>query len=538
MFAGKAAVVTGGSRGIGYAVAEALLGQGAHVLITGTDAGRLETAAGRLAQAAIEGARVEARTADVRDAAAVAGAVDAAVRAFGGLDVLVNNAGVGTGSRVEEMTPQEWHRILDTNLTGVYHCCRAAVPHLRRRGGGWIVNVSSLASRNPFPGGAAYAASKAGLNAFTEALMQEVRHEGIRVSCVLPGSVRTGFGGHVQEGTEWKLAPEDVAEVIVDLIRHPARSLPSRVESGRRGRDADSHARPRAARDGGHRARMIGDYNPLEPLEAVGPGERFRARDTRLGRTVDLRVLPPGFAPSPADRARVLDEARVARALSHPNVTALFDAGEHDGRVFFVFELPRGAPLRHAAAGRPLSPRRAVAIGIQIADAVAEAHGRDLVHGRLDLDALVLTDKEQVKVGGFGLPTLRAWDARHAGPAGPDGGAPRGSTADEAGDIHAVGAILYELLTGWAPAPAGAVGRPTVPRELNPESSPEVDDVILRAMAPSAARYQTAVTLSAELRSVAARLDVRDETAASAETSCASGGCCCWRRPCWPPSRR
>jgi NAD(P)-dependent dehydrogenase (short-subunit alcohol dehydrogenase family) len=128
------------------------------------------------------------------------------------------------------MTADEWHRVVETNLTGVFYCCRAALPHLRSRGGGWIVNVSSLSSTGPFAGGAAYCASKAGLNAFTEALMQEVRQDGIRVACVLPGSVRTGFSGRSPGTDQWKLAPEDVAQAVAGLIAFPARSLPSRIE--------------------------------------------------------------------------------------------------------------------------------------------------------------------------------------------------------------------------------------------------------------------------------------------------------------------
>jgi 3-oxoacyl-[acyl-carrier protein] reductase len=143
----------------------------------------------------------------------------------------VNNAGVGGFVEVANMTPADWHRVIDTNLTGVYHCCHAAIPHLRRRGGGWIINVSSLAGSNPFVGGAAYCASKAGLNAFSEALMHEVRHDGIRVSTVAPGSVRTSFSGAGEgAGTDWKLSPDDVAKVIVDLVGHTARSLPSLVQ--------------------------------------------------------------------------------------------------------------------------------------------------------------------------------------------------------------------------------------------------------------------------------------------------------------------
>ncbi len=229
-FTGKSAVVTGGSRGIGYAIAAALLARGAHVLITGTVEATLRAAAERLARMAVGGARIDQIPADVRDQTQVDAAIARAVQAFGGLDILINNAGVGVFKPVAETGADEWRRVVDTNLTGVFHCCHAALPHLRARGGGWIINISSLASKNPFPGGAAYSATKAALNAFSEALMQEVRYDGIRVSYVLPGSVHTAFGGHSPQGADWKLTAEDVAQVVVDLIAHPSRSLPSRVE--------------------------------------------------------------------------------------------------------------------------------------------------------------------------------------------------------------------------------------------------------------------------------------------------------------------
>lgn len=224
------ALVTGGSRGIGFATAAALVARGAWVAITGTDEQRLEEA--RLTLAGPDAsARVLAVRADVRDQAEVSGAVSRVVAEWGGLDLLVNNAGVGGFVEVAAMTSADWHRVVDTNLTGVYHCCHAAIPHLKARGGGWIINVSSLAAGNPFVGGAAYCASKAGLNAFSEALMQELRHDGIRVSVVAPGSVQTGFSrGGDGAGASWKLAADDVAQVIVDLAGHPTRSLPSRVE--------------------------------------------------------------------------------------------------------------------------------------------------------------------------------------------------------------------------------------------------------------------------------------------------------------------
>jgi NADP-dependent 3-hydroxy acid dehydrogenase YdfG len=164
----------------------------------------------------------------VRDYGQVEQLVETTVQRFGGLDILVNNAAIGKFSLVSETSPDDWRAMVETNLSGVFHCCHAALPHLRRRGSGWIVNISSLAGTNAFVGAAGYSATKAGLNAFSEALMQEVRQDDIRVSYIMPGSVSTGFGGH---GTaDWKLAPEDVAQVVVDLIEHPRRSLPSRVE--------------------------------------------------------------------------------------------------------------------------------------------------------------------------------------------------------------------------------------------------------------------------------------------------------------------
>ncbi len=223
----RVVLITGGTRGIGFALAEALLKAGDKVAVTGTtDDGvvRAERELARFGQAA-------AIVCDVRDPGSSELAVRTVVAKFGGLDVLVNNAGVGVGVPIAEMPHDEWERIIGTNLTGVFNCCKAAIPHLRQRGGGWIVNISSLASKNPFVGGAAYCASKAAVNAFSEALMQELREENIRVTYVLPGSVATGFSGREPgTGADWKLLPEDVAHAIVDVLNHPPRSLPSRIE--------------------------------------------------------------------------------------------------------------------------------------------------------------------------------------------------------------------------------------------------------------------------------------------------------------------
>jgi 3-oxoacyl-[acyl-carrier protein] reductase len=226
---GQVALVTGGSRGIGRAIARALVAQGANVVITGRSEAHL-SAACRDIESAGPG-KVDTVPADVRSYADMARAVGAAATRFGGLDVLINNAGIGRFGEVAEMAPPQWSEVIDTNLTGVFNACHAAIPQLRRRNGGFIINISSLAGKNPFTGGAAYCASKAGLNAFSESLMQELRYDNIRVSCILPGSVATGFSsGDPSKDADWKIAPEDVAEIVIDLLRHPRRSLPSRVE--------------------------------------------------------------------------------------------------------------------------------------------------------------------------------------------------------------------------------------------------------------------------------------------------------------------
>lgn len=220
------AIVTGGSKGIGYAIARALLAREMNVVI----GARSGTEVAEAARSLGGGTRVHGVQSDVRSVADATRLVSDAVSRFGGLDVLVNNAGVGRFANVADMSDDEWQQVIGTNLSGVFHCCRAALPEMRRRGGGFIINVSSLSAKNSFAAAAAYCASKAGLNAFSEALMQEVRYDNIRVAYVMPGSVSTEFGDHGDGGADWKLSPDDVARVVVDLISHDARSLPSRVE--------------------------------------------------------------------------------------------------------------------------------------------------------------------------------------------------------------------------------------------------------------------------------------------------------------------
>jgi NAD(P)-dependent dehydrogenase (short-subunit alcohol dehydrogenase family) len=226
---GKVALVTGGSRGIGLAIARALVADGVHVAVTGLS--RAHLSAARPAIEAAGPASVETLQADVRKHDDVAHAVEATVARFGGLDILVNNAGVGIFKDVADMSPDEWSQVIDTNLTGVFNACHLSIPQMRRRGGGFIIHLSSLAGKNSFATAAAYCASKAGLNAFSESLMQEVRYDNIRVSYVMPGSVATGFNdGDESKGADWKISAEEVADVVMGLLRHPARSLPSRVE--------------------------------------------------------------------------------------------------------------------------------------------------------------------------------------------------------------------------------------------------------------------------------------------------------------------
>jgi NAD(P)-dependent dehydrogenase (short-subunit alcohol dehydrogenase family) len=225
----KVAVVTGSTKGIGLGAAEALLEGGAKVVVSARHAGEVAATAKRLSAAHPD--QVASHPCDVRQESEVEALFRAAEREFGGVDILVNNAGIGLFKNLEEMTLAEWNSVIETNVTGVFLCSRAAIPRMRRRGGGYIFNISSLAGKNAFPGGTVYNASKFALNGLSEALMQEVRYDGIRVSYIMPGSVNTHFGGTPPDpAQEWKLSPGDVAQVIVDLLRHPLRSLPSRVE--------------------------------------------------------------------------------------------------------------------------------------------------------------------------------------------------------------------------------------------------------------------------------------------------------------------
>ncbi|MDB4948130.1 MAG: short-chain dehydrogenase/reductase [Gemmatimonadetes bacterium] len=227
--AGKGAVVTGASKGIGRAIARDLARAGAGVVISARNEDEVRRAREELS--AETGGRVVGVRCDVREHAQVREMIAGAARDLGGIDVLVNNAGVGGFGPVDEMDPAEWDQIIDTNLSGVFYCCHEAVPELKRRGGGWIINIASLAGKNPFAGGAAYNASKFGLVGFSEALMLDVRKHGIRVNYIMPGSVATYFNGHVPSPDDaWKIQPGDIARLVMDLLAFPSNALPSRIE--------------------------------------------------------------------------------------------------------------------------------------------------------------------------------------------------------------------------------------------------------------------------------------------------------------------
>jgi len=228
---GKTALVTGGARGIGRAIAARLYGAGAAVGICSLRAASLQQGLAHIrvgAGQAASGAKIAGTQADVSEPDSIKRLFSWFDAEFGGLDILVNNAGIGIFKDLASLRAEEWRAVLGTNLDGVYYCIHEALPRLRQRGGGWIVNISSLAGKNPFAGGAAYNASKFGLCGLAEAVMLDHRYEDVKVTTILPGSVNTEFGRG--GGAEWKIAPEDVADAVAMVLSMPSRTLISHVE--------------------------------------------------------------------------------------------------------------------------------------------------------------------------------------------------------------------------------------------------------------------------------------------------------------------
>ncbi|MGD8288176.1 MAG: SDR family oxidoreductase [Gemmatimonadota bacterium] len=222
---GKVAIVTGSTKGIGLAVAERMVNEGASVVISSRTAADVESVAGRLGDSAI------GIPCDVADPSACQALADQTVERFGRLDVLVNNAGFGIFKPISEMSIEEWRRQIDVNLGGVYFMSKAALPHLSATGDGFIINIGSLAGRNSFAGGTGYNASKFGLVGMTEAMMLDVRHDDVRVSIIMPGSVNTNFGGKEQKAERsWPLQADDCALAVMQLLEYPKEAHVSRIE--------------------------------------------------------------------------------------------------------------------------------------------------------------------------------------------------------------------------------------------------------------------------------------------------------------------
>jgi 3-oxoacyl-[acyl-carrier protein] reductase len=229
----RIAIVTGGSRGIGRGVAEALLADGWHVHFCSKNPASVEEALRELRQRRFSepGERVQGRAVDVRRQdevdAFVRGVLDREQR----IDCLVNNAGLAHFGPVDELTGDQWREVLQTNLDGCFYFLHAVAPAMKRQGNGWIFNIASLAAKNPFVNGAAYNASKFGLIGLSEAAMLDLRPHGVRVASILPGSVATDFGsGGGGQDQSWKLQPEDIASMVLHLLAYPPNALPSLVE--------------------------------------------------------------------------------------------------------------------------------------------------------------------------------------------------------------------------------------------------------------------------------------------------------------------
>jgi NAD(P)-dependent dehydrogenase (short-subunit alcohol dehydrogenase family) len=221
----KVVLITGGSRGVGLATARRLGTEGAAVVLVARDRDHLDSATAALRS---DGVRVAGIKGDVTDRLSMARAVLEAERQFGGLDVLINNAGIGRYGPIAEMQPEEWRRVIEVNVLGVFHATRAALPALRRRGGGQIIAISSGAARTGYPNMSAYCTSKAALEGFMRALAAEVAEEPIKVATVIPGSILTDFGVRTREDRQASgqkmLEPEDVAEAIFYLLSQPERA--------------------------------------------------------------------------------------------------------------------------------------------------------------------------------------------------------------------------------------------------------------------------------------------------------------------------
>lgn len=227
---GKVALITGGTKGIGYGIAVALLHQGVKVVITSRDENSANDAAKTLAAKTNTTGSIIGVKADVRQLESQKEAVNQALKTFGQLDIVVANAGLGHFGSIEELTSEQWNAVIDTNLTGVFNSIKASVDALKISKG-YYITISSLAGTNFFAGGSAYNASKFGVTGFTQAVMLDLRKYGIKVSTIMPGSVSTHFNGNEpSEKGAWKIQAEDIGELVIDLLKMNPRTLPSKIE--------------------------------------------------------------------------------------------------------------------------------------------------------------------------------------------------------------------------------------------------------------------------------------------------------------------
>ena len=223
----KIAYITGGSKGIGYGIAKTLLGAGMKVAITSRKSEAAKKAAESLSK---DQSRVLALQSDVSSSVSEAKAIQSVIDHFGGLDVVIANAGVGHLFPIDQLTEKLWKETIDTNLTGVFNTVKASIDALKKTKG-YIITIASLAGANFFENGAAYNASKFGLVGFTQAVMLDLRKYGIKVSTIMPGSVATHFNNHVPSTADtWKIQPEDIGQVVLDLLNMNPRTLPSKIE--------------------------------------------------------------------------------------------------------------------------------------------------------------------------------------------------------------------------------------------------------------------------------------------------------------------
>lgn len=223
---GRTALVTGGTRGVGRAIASRLVREGVAVAICGRSA---DAVARTVKEIATSGGEITGIAADVAKLDSVRQLFAFVDEKLGGLDILVNNAGIALLGHAADLNSEQWEQSLATNLSGVFYCCREAIARFRQRGGGFIVNIGSLLGKTAVAGGAAYCASKFGLNGLSEALLLDSRQENIGVCTILPGSIDTELFG-ARAGGDWKMHPEDIAQMIIAVLEMPQRTLVSRVE--------------------------------------------------------------------------------------------------------------------------------------------------------------------------------------------------------------------------------------------------------------------------------------------------------------------